>query len=198
MKTFWCLIVLSITGTTVALADSNASFYAGASVVSGDLHNAYEGATQRPTISVNTKSTGFKVFGGYTFNRYVGVELGYVDGLTARYDENDPNITLTSHSKSNVSATNISVLGQLPLGPRTSLFAKTGYAYWKTNDKFAGTFQSQSISGAVNNHEGDFSYGIGIRTQVRGHVELRGEYEIVKMREGVELRMLSAGGGWHF
>ncbi|MES1196751.1 MAG: porin family protein [Steroidobacter sp.] len=196
MKASLYLALLCTVLATATYADSSSGIYVGGSVVRGDLHNAYQADGGGPGISIKTTDTGFKLFGGYTFNRFVGIELEYIDGLSTSYDENDSFIV--SHSESKISAFNLSALGKLPVSEYVSLLAKAGYSYWNTNDRYSGSFQTQTISGNQKNHEGDFSYGAGVAAKVNTHLQLRTEYEVIKMKEGVELRMLSAGASWRF
>lgn len=99
-----------------------------------------------PGADVDDTDTGWKVFGGYMWNPYVGLELGYVDfgkfsaaGQSAEWK---------------AKGVDLSVLGVWPLANQFSLFGKVGANRWEVDNDVSG-FGSTSDNGV------DVSYGVG-------------------------------------
>src|SRR5687768_9155571 len=64
--------------------------------------------------SVDGKDTGFKVFGGYMFNRHFGVEGAYVDLGEVSYSGDFFGLPVTG-GKVEVSGFNVAALGSYPI-----------------------------------------------------------------------------------
>src|SRR6185503_8167539 len=79
-------------------------------------------------------STGFKVFGGWQFHRYLGVEAAFVDLGEAKYEGTFNGLPVTG-GKLKVNGLNFAVVGRLPIGERFALFAKGGAFVWEAEAK---------------------------------------------------------------
>lgn len=112
---------------------------------------------------------GFKIYGGYEFNRYFAAELAYIDAGTLK--DSIGGFDLKIESSGIVAA----VLGKLPLSDSFSLFAKVGYSHYEETS----TVSSGSFSYSSKNEADDPLYGIGAEFSLGERVKLRAEYEIV-------------------
>ena len=96
-----------------------------------------EGFTTTP-IDDQDRHFGFKAFGGYKSNRYFAVEGGYFDlgefGFTA---DTMPAGSLRGNIK--IKGVKLDVVGSVPIGDQSSLFARAGLNYADAKDSFAGT-----------------------------------------------------------
>ena len=129
--------------TVNALADSSPQgFYLGA-----DL--GYSGVKQTvsnpPATKQKNTGFGFDVLGGYSFNQYLGAELGYTEFANASYGNG---IT----SKNNY-AIDVAAKGTMPLEGGFSLFGKLGLAsvHHKLNVP-AGTTPAVSNTGSFSRY----------------------------------------------
>jgi OOP family OmpA-OmpF porin len=109
--------------------------------------------------------TAVKIFGGYMFNPYLGLELGYIDFGTFR----------GSFPREDWSATSLdfSVVGVLPVpdvNSNFSLFGKFGANFWGVADHVAG-FGTVSTSGT------DASYGLGAELGLSPNAGLNLQWE---------------------
>lgn len=108
-----------------------------------DANTAFLGTTTDDT------DTAVKIFGGYMFNPYFGLELGYID--FGKFTGSAP------REEWKATSVDFSLVGVLPL-PDTnsnfSLFGKLGVNSWSVDD-FVGGFGSLTANGA------DMSYGVG-------------------------------------
>ena len=81
--------------------------------------------------NVRANDTGFRLMGGYRFNRHFGVQIGYTDLGT--FSENDP----TDTTRVSVDADSIDLSGVLfiPLGDSGAfdLFARAGLSSWNAD-----------------------------------------------------------------
>jgi hypothetical protein len=122
--------------------------------------------------------SGYKIFGGWHFFKFFGVEGGY-------YDFGNPSKGSTDVE---VTAWNISGKGVLPLGP-VKLFGKVGYFLWDADGNFDGSRFSED--------DNDIGYGVGVAFVVIGKVEIRAEYELIDL-DDADLDVASVGAAWRF
>jgi opacity protein-like surface antigen len=134
--------------------------------------------------SCDDQSTGFKVFGGYAFNRYLAVEGGYVDFGKMYAYSTGPGVTTDVL----VNAYYLSGMAAIPLAGRASLFAKIGGQFWE--GEINGATPTASAQ-ATDNGTG-LMYGAGASFDMSGNVGLRGEWERYDV-DGNDVDMVSVG-----
>jgi OOP family OmpA-OmpF porin len=109
---------------------------------------------------------GWKIFGGYRFSRYLGVDLGY-------YDLGTPDDTIAGiDTEIELTGWNLSAVGTLPLG-RFEFFGRLGLFSWDADAKAT----MGSLSGSASDSGTDGSAGIGGSWAVTKKVRIRGELE---------------------
>jgi OOP family OmpA-OmpF porin len=147
------LASLFVTTTVLAgpavgqLRSPDSGFYGGLGL--GRTDSNLGGAT-------DSKDDAWKAFGGYQFNRYFGLEAGYIDlGKVTT-----PAATLDSK------AWQASAVGSLPLTEQFALTGKLGVAQAETETSGFGT-----------DHNTDPTYGLGLRYNFTRQFGLRGEWE---------------------
>lgn len=117
--------------------------------------------------SFDDSDTGWKLFGGYSFNPNAAVEFAYIDfgEFTGRGGGFTDNWEATG--------INISAVGSWPLANEFSLLGKIGATRWDVDDNFtvAGVPVSVSENGT------DLSYGIGVQYDFTRQVGARLEWE---------------------
>lgn len=168
MRFILALIAASAFAISPAQAEDN-GFYVGAGV--GDF-----GIDVGP---FDGSDTGFKVFGGYQFMKYLAAELEYVDGGTVDLGPLDID----------VSGFNLSGVGILPLGEKFNLFAKLGMIFWDASARGKG--------GGDDSGE-DFSWGIGGGYSFTDHFGVRVEYQGFEIEDSDTVDMISLGATWAF
>ena len=120
------------------------------------------------TISNNTRTPGWKVYSGYQFNKYLGVEGGFanLNDMTA--------YTATSRVNTNADAWTLAAVGSYPLTNKFSVMAKLGAAYVLTST-------NTRVGAGRNEHTGYDSYqpyyGVGLKYALLNNVDLRAEWE---------------------
>ena len=162
---------------------------------------AAQGYTATQTSSDNS-DLGFKVFGGYQFTKYLGLEGGYaqfnnytasgpVTGSTAT----PPVVSAYQTEKNN--AWTLAAVGTLPLTKDFSVFGKVGADNWKrtTNTSVASATtrdRTSSIERGV-----DPFYGVGVSYALMDNLTVRGEYERYDFG-GPKIDFISAGMAFKF
>jgi len=129
--------------------------------------------TQVPTT--DDKDTGFKIYGGGKFRDWLGLEIGYFNLGKAK---------LAPEGEEKPQGLNIQATVGLPLGPYSSIFAKGGAAYTRTN----------VIGARVNGWEP--SYGLGAAIGLNSNWQVRVDYDRIKFEVPngkAKVDMISAG-----
>jgi OOP family OmpA-OmpF porin len=141
---------------TAAHADESAP-YLGVSV--GEASQSADG--------FDGSDTSFKLLGGYSFNKYLAAEAGYVDGGTQKDTIGALDVKASSHGYF------AAVLAKLPLGNVVAPYAKLGYVVYDstTTASSGGARFSESF------HDDDLLYGIGCEFHLGKSFRLRAEYE---------------------
>lgn len=133
------------------------------------------------------KSTGWEVFGGYEFNRYLAIEAGYLDtGSDSK---------TISGLKVEVSASSIfaSVIGSLPIGETFSVFARGGLLHWEAD----GTGSASGFTLTAEDDGDDLFLGVGLSAQIEGAL-FRLEYRFAEIDDVVDLSMIGLNLAWRF
>lgn len=118
--------------------------------------------------TANTRTEGWKVYSGYQFNKYLGLEGGYanLNDMTAT------NGATRAEVESNAWA--LAAVGSYPLTDKFAVMAKLGAAYVQTN-------ASVRVGTALAQRSGDDSYqpyyGVGVKYALLDNVDLRAEWE---------------------
>jgi len=142
---------------------------------------------------VEAEDNAWKIFVGYRFNPYIGVEAAYIDFGQAS-DGFDASGT-HGNFEANISGFAPYLVGTLPLGP-VELFAKVGYYFYDIDlsvdlDAPGPDFDSSSS-------ENDFLYGVGLGFTLAERLHLRAEYEVVDIAGTQDSNAIWLSGAWRF
>jgi OOP family OmpA-OmpF porin len=129
--------------------------------------------------------TGWKLFGGYRFNRYVAIEATYVNWGTVTGTVNGIDVSAEQTSMG------VAAVGSLELGPRFSVFGKAGFLMTEQEIRRVTATSSSSVEG----DETEFHYGLGVRFRFTPNWAARGEWE---RTEKLKVEMLSIGAEYRF
>ena len=112
-----------------AAAQADAGWYVGAAygMTSVDVDTS-----ALPGVSIDDSDSGFKIYGGFQFNKYLGAEVGYVD--FGKFP-----VTAGSTGELSVSAVTVAAVGTLPLNENFALFGKAGLWSWSSDSSLPGT-----------------------------------------------------------
>jgi OOP family OmpA-OmpF porin len=144
----------------------------------------------------NERDTGFKVFGGYQFNKYWAMEGGY-------YDLGDFGYTSfvlppgTLHGVLGARGLNLDAVLQLPFTPKFSAFVRAGVAYSEVEGAFEGTGLVNVTEPNSESKEANLKYGVGFEYMFTRHFGMRLEGERYRIDDSVgnkgDIDLYSAG-----
>jgi opacity protein-like surface antigen len=169
--------VLAAACLLLLMPASWAGAYVGASLGQSDASSAGYGSDE----------TSWKIVGGYTFMKFVGVEGSYRNMGSTDQTVGTTNIGV------DVSSVDVWGVGILPLGRTVELFAKAGYAFIDVEASVSDP-QFGSVSGSDS--ENELGYGAGINFKVGSKIAVRAEYEAFNTEESVD--MVSMGAVFRF
>jgi len=145
--------------TTPAFAKDTGA-YAGGSIglTTIDICGELTGAT-----ACDDEETGFKLFGGYKFNRNLAVEGGFVD--FGEISASSPTGSATVSSD----ALFATAVGILPVSSKFSVFGKLGFFMWDLSATGTG--------GTISDDGTDLLIGLGLGFDVTERLTIRAEWE---------------------
>ncbi len=151
------------------------------------------------TASLDEDDSGFKIFGGFQFNKFFGVEVGYIDLGEAELKGNTGDTFVSGGTTYQFLVDGVTVTAEgfsipvfavfsLPMDTATGVdffkyftpFAKIGFHYWE-NDF---TVTSSSLSTETGDDDGtDLAFGLGLNINLTRNFSIRGEWERLNTEE---------------
>jgi OOP family OmpA-OmpF porin len=157
--------MLAVALSAPAWAADDAGFYGGVGagqfgVDVGDFESG---------IGFDDGDTGFRLFGGWQFNPYFGVELGYLDGGSASETIGDlATLGIEADVAIDVSGFDLYLTGTVPLGEMFYFYGKVGMMSWDADlavtlreDNGAGGVITTMDSGSESDEDVGFGGGFG-------------------------------------
>ncbi len=139
------------------------------------ITSAGEGFTSQ-SITSDLHDVGYKVFGGYQMNPWLGVELGYFHLGKVRFDNTTaPAGTLAAQLRSQ--GVNLDLVGTLPVAGKLSALGRVGVAYARTRATFNGTGAVGVADATPSDRSANLKLGVGLQYAFNDAVLLRGEVE---------------------
>jgi opacity protein-like surface antigen len=175
---------LLVLGSAPVLAENDRGLYIGAGVGQFNVEIDDIEDVGETVGSFDSDDTTFKVFAGWRFNQFIGIEVDYIDLGAPEDTVNDLRV------KAEINGIAPYLIGTIPLGP-VELFAKVGYYFYdvKINAESIGTLDDSSE---------DLVYGAGVGITLFDHLHARLEYEIIDVSEVDDANALWLSGAWRF
>jgi len=187
-----CLASLAALGSTQAIAQNAGHFYGGAGagqsqskINDNQINNALVGTSGTTTsISHDDTDAAYKVFGGYQFNPYFGLEAGYFNlGQFGFKSTTTPTGTLDGRMK--VDGVNIDMVGTLPVNDQLSLLGRLGMHNARTRDTFTSTGAVVVSDPTREITEKNYKAGFGFAYKFSPSMSLRGELERYRINDAM-------------
>ena len=135
-------------------------------------------------MSDDEKALAWKAFGGYQFNRYVGIEAGYFSlGHFGFTSTTVPAGTLDGRIK--LHGINLDLVGTLPITERFSLLARVGAQHASARDSFHGSGGVVVLTPDPSRSETNVKFGAGLQYAFTPNLVLRGEAERYRINDAV-------------
>jgi OOP family OmpA-OmpF porin len=131
------------------------------------------------SCSTDDKSTGFKLFAGYEFNRIFSVEGGYVNfgqfkqKANGSFNGTQVTVTGTADGDGLFADTILSA----PVGSSVSVFGRLGMTVWNVKEKAQASGGGRSASASDNASGISSDFGVGVKVVVTQKISLRGELQ---------------------
>jgi opacity protein-like surface antigen len=199
MKTASSIVLLGLLGavpaiSTAGVLDNPTGPYIGAGVgrFNLDVRNLDDVGNAVDSLG-SSHDRAWKAFVGYRFLPFLGVEAAYLD-----FGRPSDRFTGTGSNGSydlRLSGWSPSLVGRVPLGP-VEILAKVGYYIYDadTHVEFDGGLPDIDSS----HSRSDFIWGTGLSVVVLEHLELRGEYERVQIKNAKDSDVVWASAAWRF
>jgi OOP family OmpA-OmpF porin len=177
---------------TPALAQEGGYFYGGLSAGESRAEIDQPGITAKllgaglgtTGFAIDDRDVAYKLFGGYQFNRYFGVEAGYFNlgkfGFTAN---TQPAGTLEGQIK--LQGLNLDLVGTLPLSERWSAIARIGAQAARARDTFSGTGAVGVLDPNPSQTEVNVKLGAGLQYAFSPGFMMRAEAERYRINDAV-------------
>jgi OOP family OmpA-OmpF porin len=179
-------------------ATGQRGFYAGAAVGASRAEDWCGPFFDTVVLSCDNTAPGYKAFGGYRFNEFLGVEAAYVD--FGRFNADLIILGDAVSDKARFRGGTAQAVLYLPITGQFDLFGKAGGIYWDVRS-------DTTINGAPANRSGngfDVAVGIGAQYSLTRHFALRAEYELFPnlgkpdTTGDVDQHLVTLGAVWKF
>lgn len=142
------------------------------------------GSAAVANVNDNDHDTTYKIFGGYQFNRYLGLELSYFNlGKFSFAANTTPAGTVNGVVK--IQGFGLDAVGTWPLTERFSLLGRVGAQYAKTNDNFSATGAAVIDPSSSSVHHNQIKAGLGMQYELNPSLFVRTEIERYRVSDGV-------------
>ncbi|WP_394755789.1 outer membrane beta-barrel protein [Rhodoferax sp.] len=193
------LMAIAVLVSPWAIAD-DAGWYAGANVGRSGTHiddaritsGLLGGGLTVTSISDRDRDTGYKLFGGYQFNKYLGVEGGYFDlgtfGFTANTSSAGELGSVNTGSLTGdirLKGVNLDLVGTLPITEKFSVFGRAGVAYARANDTFRSTGAVAVLNPNPSKRDTNYKFGAGVQYAFTDNLAMRAEVERYRINDAV-------------
>ncbi len=148
--------------------------------------------------SVDDSDTGWKVFVGFRFVKFLAIEADWIDvggvSIAAISDGSGSDFSAGPVSATaRVDGYRVSALGIIPLGQRFSILARYGVFYWDATS----TISNGGMTVSAPDDDSDDFYGAGVSWQLKSSASLRLEYELMTV-DDTDIDTVSAGMAFRF
>jgi OOP family OmpA-OmpF porin len=142
------------------------------------------GGLSTTAMTRDERDTGYKLFGGYQFNRHVALEGGYFNlGRFGFQSTTVPTGTLNGQIK--LQGLNLDLVGTLPIAGRLSALGRVGGQYADARDRFSGTGAVSVLNPNPSKRAFNYKFGAGLQYEVTSSLLIRGEAERYRINDAV-------------
>jgi OOP family OmpA-OmpF porin len=113
------------------------------------------------------KGTTWKIFGGYQFNPYLGVELGFID-----LGDRPAFVSGLGAASAQFRIFETLLVATLPVSERFAFYGKAGVYQWDADFEF-----NPPVAGSADANGKDYTFGLGVRFNLTRNAALRLEWQ---------------------
>jgi OOP family OmpA-OmpF porin len=187
-----CLASLAALSSSALYAQNTGHFYGGLSAGQSEskfdndrISNSLVGAgVTGISMTKDQNDPAYKVFVGYQFNPYFGVEGGYFNlGKFGFETQMTPLGTLNGQFK--VDGINFDLIGSIPVNDQLSILARMGVIDGRSRDLFTSSGAVVLTNSNPEINKRDYKAGLGFAYKFSQSMTLRGEIERYKINDAV-------------
>lgn len=136
------------------------------------------------SLDADERDTGYKLFGGYRFNRYLALEGGYFDlGKFGFTTTTLPAGTLSGRIE--VKGVNLDLVGFVPFTAKFAAFGRAGAIHAEAKDSFAGTGAVNVLDPSRRERDTNYKFGLGLQYRFTRSFAMRAEVERYRIDDAV-------------
>ena len=186
------LVALAIIASPFALAD-DVGWYVGsnlgqsratiddARITSNLIGAGFNGVS----ITDDDRSNGYKIFGGYQFNKNIALEGGYFNLGSFGYTASTALPVGTLNGRIKLRGLNLDVVGTLPITERFSAFGRIGANYAQARDSFSGTGAIHVLNPNPSKRDTNLKLGLGLQYNATESLVVRAEVERYRIDDAI-------------
>ncbi|MBC7700112.1 OmpA family protein [Aquabacterium sp.] len=142
------------------------------------------GGLTTSAMSRDERDMGYKLFGGYQFNRNWAVEAGFFGlGQFGFTSTTVPSGTLNGELK--LQGLNLDLVGTLPLSERLSVIGRVGAQGARARATFSGTGAVGVVDAHPRKNAVNYKFGAGLQYEINPSFFVRGEAERYRINDAV-------------
>ena len=143
-----------------------------------------QGGFATTSIIDDDRDTGYKIYGGYRFNKNFALEGGYFDlGKFGFRAATVPPGTLSGTIK--LRGLNLDAVGILPIAEKFSAFGRVGVNYAEARDTFTGTGFVNVLTPNPSKRDTNYKMGLGLQYDFTESFGMRVEAERYRINDAV-------------
>lgn len=189
--------------TAQTTTDYSSGWYIGGNIGMSTTNIDEEKITQNLTDHSYTdddRDLGYKLFGGYQFNKYFALEGGYFN--LGKFDYSLSTPTGTSEGSIKVMGVNLDAVGILPVTENFSAFGRVGAHYAQAKDSFSSSGSLSMTDTDPKKSDLNYKFGVGLQYAVTDAVGVRLEAERYRINDAVgndgDINLFSIGLTYRF
>lgn len=172
--------------TAQTATDYNPRWYMGGNIGLSTANIDKEKITQNlsnPSYTDNENDFGYKLFGGYQFNKYFALEGGYFN--LGKFDYALSTGTGTAEGNIKIVGVNLDAVAILPVTEKFSLFGRLGANYAQVKDSFGSTGSISITNTNPKKSDLNYKFGAGLQYAITDAVGIRLEAERYRINDAV-------------
>lgn len=166
--------------------DYSSGWYMGGNIGMSTANIDQDKITQNltnPSYTDDERDLGYKLFGGYQFNKYFALEGGYFN--LGKFDYALSTATGTAEGNIKIMGVNLDAVAILPVTENFSVFGRAGANYAQAKDSFSTTGSISITDTDPKKTDLNFKFGAGLQYAITDAVGIRLEAERYRINDAV-------------
>jgi len=166
--------------------DYSSGWYMGGNIGMSTANIDQDKITQNltnPSYTDDESDLGYKLFGGYQFNKYFALEGGYFN--LGKFDYALSTATGTAEGNIKIMGVNLDAVAILPVTENFSVFGRAGANYAQAKDSFSTTGSISIADTNPKKSDLNYKFGVGLQYAITDAVGIRLEAERYRINDAV-------------